>query len=220
MRRAGKLLAPSIVLTGNQTAGRGRGANVWHSGRGTITATIVLPAHDSLPPEHVPLVAGLAVRNAVARFGIESAKIKWPNDIWVEDRKLAGLLCERIDRVDLIGVGLNVNAKWLPRGLESKAISMSQCIAQPLDINEVLIVLSANLRELLSDARTSLAGVLPQIRAVDALVGRRIRVTDADRVLEGLYEGIDPRGRLRLNVSGQTRSLFSGSITLAAPQNR
>ncbi len=217
LRREGKLLAPSIVLTGRQTAGRGRGSNVWHSTRGIITATFVLPAHDSLPPQHVPLVAGLAVRNSVSQFGIEQVRIKWPNDIWIDDRKLAGLLCERIGNVDLIGVGLNVNAPLtsLPGKLPTLAVSMATQTSANISVTEVLISLARELRALLGDARTSLASVLPQIRLHDALGGRRIRVTDADRVLEGTCGGIDSNGRLLIRSGSKQQALFTGSVSLA-----
>lgn len=221
LRREGRLLAPSIVLAGRQTAGRGRGGNAWSSARGSLTATFVLPSHDSLPPQHVPLVAGLAVRDAVAGFGLDQAKIKWPNDIWFDDRKLAGLLCERIGTIDLIGVGLNVSASLaeLSRSVRGKAISMSGLMPPP-PINEVLIALARHLRESLSDPRTSLAGVLPRLRAVDALAGRRIRVTGTGPVLEGTYEGIDAHGKLRLRCRGKVLALFTGSVTLAGSPYR
>lgn len=217
LRREGKLLAPSVVLTGRQTAGRGRGSNVWHSTRGIITATFVLPAHDSLPTQHVPLVAGLAVRNAVAQFGVDDVRIKWPNDIWIHDLKLAGLLCERIGNVDLIGVGLNVNAAIdsLPGKLPALAVSMASLTTATLSITQVLIAIARELRALLGDARTSLAGVLSQIRSCDALEGRRVRVTDADRVMEGTCVGIDSAGRLLIRSGSKQIALFTGSVSLA-----
>lgn len=215
MRRERRLFAPSVVLTGNQTAGRGRGSNVWHSTRGVLTATFVLPAHDSLPPQHVPLIAGLAVRDAVAGFGIEATKIKWPNDLWIDDRKLAGLLCERIDRVDLIGVGLNVNARLLPRKVRTRPTSMSEHVPHPLAITDVLLEIARSLHSHLADARTSLARVLPHIRSHDALLDRKVRVSEVDRVIEGVCRGIDSTGRLRVWSGTEEHALFNGSVALA-----
>src|SRR4051794_14904109 len=68
LRRHGDLYAPSIVLTGHQLAGRGRGSNTWWSGPGSLTATFVLAADDAIAPHQVPLIAGLAVRNAAAEL--------------------------------------------------------------------------------------------------------------------------------------------------------
>ena len=110
LRRRGELFMPAVVLTGRQIAGRGRGANVWWSGGGSLTVTFALPIDEQVAPHQLPLVAGLAVRNAIAALpGAAGVRLKWPNDILFEDRKLGGLLCERISGADLIGVGLNLN---------------------------------------------------------------------------------------------------------------
>ena len=110
LRKRKSLYAPAVILTGHQVRGRGRGSNSWWSGAGSLTATFVLPIEPHLQAHQIPLIAGLAVRNAVAELsGAHDIGLKWPNDLLHGDRKLAGLLCERIDHVDLIGVGLNVN---------------------------------------------------------------------------------------------------------------
>ncbi|HQY88678.1 MAG TPA: biotin--[acetyl-CoA-carboxylase] ligase, partial [Tepidisphaeraceae bacterium] len=108
-RRKKKLFAPSVVLTGRQTLGRGRGANTFTSPGGVMTATFVLPINETIAPNLVPLLAGLAARDAIHRVAGIDVGLKWPNDLWHDDLKLAGLLCERIDGVDLIGIGINLN---------------------------------------------------------------------------------------------------------------
>src|SRR4051794_32360034 len=110
LRRRGTLFAPAVVLTGRQTAGRGRGDHAWWSGRGCLTVTFVLPVDDQTAPHHVPLIAGLAARNAAAELtGNDGIQLKWPNDLLFNGRKLAGLLCERVEKAALVGLGLNVN---------------------------------------------------------------------------------------------------------------
>src|SRR3954453_14661495 len=108
LRKHGKLFAPAIVLTSHQLAARGRGSNTWWSGDGSLPVTFVLPVQEHRLPHQVPLIAGLAVRNAIAAHsGIEDIQLKWPNDLLHSGKKLGGLLCERLDRVDLVGLGLN-----------------------------------------------------------------------------------------------------------------
>src|SRR5438876_3395063 len=110
LRKRRELFAPAIVLTGRQVKGRGRGESIWWSARGSFTATFVLPIQEHLLPQQIPLLAGLVVRDVVARLADDpTIQLKWPNDILHRDRKLAGLLCERIAGVDLIGVGINSN---------------------------------------------------------------------------------------------------------------
>lgn len=216
MRRERRLVAPAIVLTGHQTAGRGRGGNVWRSPPGVITVTFALPLHDTLPPEHVPLIAGLVVRDTVAAFGLDAARIKWPNDVWVGDRKLAGLLCERIDRIDLIGVGLNVelDPAALPGDLARRATSIRHELGHPLDRNDVLIDLAKRMHATFADARTSLAAHLPALQTHDALAGRLVRVAAPDGVLLGQAVRIDADGRLVVRTDAGLTRVVAGSISL------
>src|SRR5436305_1445423 len=110
LRKRGELFAPAIVLTGHQTAGRGRGTNTWWSIGGSLTVTFVLPADPQIAPHQLPLIAGLAARNAAAELtGDQHIQLKWPNDLLYGWRKLGGLLCERVLKADLVGLGLNVN---------------------------------------------------------------------------------------------------------------
>ena len=137
LRRQRKLFAPAIVLTGRQLAGRGRGNNSWWSLPGCLTATFALPVRDHLAPHQVPLLAGLAIRDVLAELsGINDIQLKWPNDLLYQDRKLGGLLCERLDHLDLIGLGLNVNLAalagcplrraWENLGVSCSAIAYSR----------------------------------------------------------------------------------------------
>lgn len=217
MRREGRLVAPAIVLTARQTAGRGRGNNVWRSPAGVVTVTFALSHHDTLAPQHVPLVAGLVVRDVVAEFGLTDAKIKWPNDVWLGEKKVAGLLCERIDRIDLIGIGLNVELRPgdLPGDLAPRATSIAAATGVRVDRNDVLIALAKRLHATFADARTSFAAALPSLRAHDALAGRQVRVTAADGVTLGRADGIDAEGRLLVCTPTGTAAIVAGSVSLA-----
>ena len=108
--RRGELFAPAIVLTGQQTSGRGRGNNTWWSSHGCLTVTFVLPVEEKLQPHQIPLAAGLAARRAAAELcGDQGIGLKWPNDLLYMGKKLCGLLCARTQKLDLIGIGMNVN---------------------------------------------------------------------------------------------------------------
>ena len=215
MRREGRLLAPAVVLTGRQTSGRGRGSNVWHSPRGVITVSFVLHVHDTLPPQHVPLVAGLAVRDAIEACGIPGVGIKWPNDLWFDDRKVAGLLCERFGSIDIIGVGLNANldVKALPPALAKTTTSLHQIAGRPIDASTLVAAIAQSLRRSLDDERMSLASVLGVWRTHDVLNGRRIRVTrEGEPDVVGSSLGIDTSGRLRVKTGGKIEALLNGTV--------
>ena len=220
LRARGELYAPALVLTPNQIAGRGRGTNRWFSTAGVLTVTFVLPVEEHLASHHIPLIAGLAVRDAVAQMtGRGEIQLKWPNDILYVGRKLAGLLCERVDRVDLIGVGLNVNLdpRSAPKALRERITSMSQVMSDSLDMTETLIHLARHLYSALSRRGESpFAQVLSRYEEHHALPGKRVIVTNLDdsSPIKGTVQGLDAQGRLILRDRGKIHHVVSGQVQM------
>jgi BirA family transcriptional regulator, biotin operon repressor / biotin---[acetyl-CoA-carboxylase] ligase len=221
MRRRRELFAPAMVLTGNQSSGRGRGEHRWWSAKGCLTVTFVLAAEEGLMPQQVALVAGLAAREVAARMcGRADVLLKWPNDVVWEGRKLAGLLCERVDGVDLVGVGLNVNLGEgdAPRGLREKVVSLSRIGGRVVDINHVLIELAGELRRRMVARKVHLAAsFVGEYERHHWLSGRRVRVeTGAGgggvEVVEGWCEGIDQLGRLLVRDGRALRRVVTGRV--------
>jgi BirA family biotin operon repressor/biotin-[acetyl-CoA-carboxylase] ligase len=220
MRRRGELFAPAVVLTGHQTAGRGRGRNAWWSGPGCLTVTFVLPVDEQAAPHQLPLVAGLAVRNAAAEStGNDAIQLKWPNDVLFHSRKLAGLLCERVHGADLVGLGLNVNldpAK-APRALRGRVTSLAAVAGRPLDMTAVLSAVAGHLHRAVSRrAEEPFSAVLREYDAHHALVGKTVTVTGADGEppVSGRCEGLDEMGRLVLRSRAKLHRVISGQVTL------
>jgi BirA family biotin operon repressor/biotin-[acetyl-CoA-carboxylase] ligase len=224
LRRAKRLFAPAIVLAGHQLAGRGRGANRWWSGDGSLAITFVLPIAEHLQPHQVPLIAGLAVRNAVAEMsGIASIQLKWPNDLLHADRKLAGVLCQRVHGADLIGVGVNVNvpAQKLPRHLRGRATSLFAITGATVDMNALVSGLAQHVHLRLSRHHDHHFGaVLREYDRHHALLGRPIAVapgaTRRGKRLVGVCVGLDATGRLLLRDRADTvHRIVAGRVSLA-----
>ena len=218
LRRSGELFAPAIVLATSQTAGRGRGANRWLSGEGSLTVTYVLPVEEHLQPHQLPLVAGIAVRNAVTELtGDVDVSLKWPNDVLHSGRKLAGLLCERISGVDMMGIGINVNQCPSPTEIKTPALSLATMVGRDLDLSAVLITLTAHLKRcLLARHSQPFAAFLEEYRQHDALLGQDIVVDSGAQSgpLHGTCEGIDEEGRLLLRCERRLHRIITGSIAL------
>jgi BirA family biotin operon repressor/biotin-[acetyl-CoA-carboxylase] ligase len=218
LRRRGELFAPAAVLTGHQTAGRGRGVHAWWSGPGCITVTFVLPVGDDVQPHQLPLVAGLAVRNAAAELtGDAGIQLKWPNDLLYDGRKLAGLLCERVEKADLVGLGLNANLNpaAVPSPLRDRVTSLSTISGKSLDLTTALATVAAHLHGTLSRrAGQPFSAVLKEYDRYHALVGRTVSVIDgADaKALSGRCEGLDDMGRLLLRSRTQVHRIISGQV--------
>ena len=117
----------SVVCARSQQGGRGRApGRTWISPPGeSLLATVVVLKRDiAFPVQELPLRAGVAAARAIEDASGVPVKVKWPNDLMVEDRKLAGLLCEAGGDALLVGIGVNLLQKSFPPELESRACSL------------------------------------------------------------------------------------------------
>jgi BirA family biotin operon repressor/biotin-[acetyl-CoA-carboxylase] ligase len=183
-----------------QTSGRGRRGHAWISpaGEGLLFSVLLrIPcAPARIPP--IALVAGLAVRDAVAACGAP-AQIKWPNDVLVGERKLAGVLVEAVtigSRVEgiVVGVGINVHTRSFPPELADRATSVALVALAPPDRASILAgILAALDRDVHVVVGRGLGLLHDRLERHDALRGKRVRSDTGD---EGLASGIDDDGRL------------------------
>lgn len=220
LRRRGELFAPAMVLASRQTAGRGRGENAWFSAPGCLTITFILPIEDHLSPHQLPLIAGLAVRAAAAELaGTDRIGLKWPNDVVHAGQKLAGLLCERIHKADLIGVGLNVNLDpaRAPAALRRRITSLAAIAGAPFDMTDTLISVTRHLsRMLIRRYEHSFAGFLREYDHHHALRGQRLTIIAPASAppITGQCEGIDSTGRLLIRDGPTLRRIVAGHVVL------
>jgi BirA family biotin operon repressor/biotin-[acetyl-CoA-carboxylase] ligase len=217
LRKRNQLFAPALVLTACQTAGRGRGKNAWFSTPGVITATWAFAADPATPVQFVPLAAGLAVRSAAAQLaGTDKIELKWPNDVVCEGRKLAGLLCERVDDVDLIGVGFNLNIQsWeAPAGLKSRITSILRITEKMTDPTEAILLITRCLQKTL-DRRNHhpLGSLLAEYRKYDGLQGKKVVLQlPNNEEARGICRGIDDHGRLKVEENGSIRAITTAHV--------
>lgn len=137
----------SIIATLQQRSGRGQGDHTWYASTGkNLTFTIIFKPTDLLASDALMItrITTLALLNYLKSKGIK-ARIKWPNDIWVEDKKICGILIEnildgRIIKNSIIGVGLNINEKNWPKELPNP-ISLSELTNTEYDIRKELDLL-------------------------------------------------------------------------------
>jgi BirA family biotin operon repressor/biotin-[acetyl-CoA-carboxylase] ligase len=220
LRKRGELFAPAIVLTAHQIAGRGRNTNSWWSGSGTLTVTFVLPIDEQLSPHQLPLIAGLAVRNATAQVsGNDAIQLKWPNDLLYGGRKLAGLLCERVHKADLVGLGLNINPDPnAPRNLREHIISLAEIAGtDSLNKTDVLIAVAKQLHPMLMRrAEQPFAKILKEYDQHHALIGKRVTIAgNGSDSVSGLCQGLDSMGRLLLRTtSGELQRIIAGQVRM------
>lgn len=189
----------TLVVAQSQSAGHGRKGRLWHSGSGGLWMSLVLR-----PPtiEGLTLMASLAMVRTVAELGV-TARIRWPNDVMVGGRKLAGLLAESLllgDRVEFVvlGVGLNVNNP-IEEEIRAIAINLHELTGSPQDVERLRLAYLEHFEELYTRHRAQGArAYIGDVREVCELSGRRVRIETADGVAEGLIRGITDAGSLEL----------------------
>jgi BirA family transcriptional regulator, biotin operon repressor / biotin---[acetyl-CoA-carboxylase] ligase len=192
----------TLVTADEQTAGRGRQGRGWVTPNGVaIAASLILREFDEL----LPLRAGLAVADVAG----PEALVKWPNDVWINGRKVAGILVEAHNgEWAILGIGVNVavDPSTLPPDVAAVAgtLGLDPTMIEPT-LAELLIALERRLGE---DRLASLEA----LRERDALLGQPVRWQDG----EGTGAGIDDTGALLVQLpDGTTTALSAGEVTLS-----
>jgi len=213
----------TVVVADRQRRGRGRLGRQWQSPAGVnLYCTILL--RPSLAPAIVPqlaLVGGLAVADAVtAELGTAPA-LKWPNDVLIGGRKVAGILTEmqaELERVRyvLMGIGVNVNQERFPASLGQTATSLARLAGRPIDrarfTARLLAALEARYGRFVSEG---LASMRRDWESLSCLHGRTVRVTVADHVTAGRVVGLDEDGALLIaGRDGEVTRVTAGEVTL------
>ena len=209
-----------LVVADYQTEGRGRRGNLWHSpspGENLLFSLIMRLKHES-DPSNITLAIGLALRDALQPLLDKTVRIKWANDVLVDDKKLAGILVEcqlQQDKLPafVIGIGLNVAMRNLPPPIGAVATSLSLLHARSMDreiiLADILQSIESRVRNWQSHGFESMAS---ELRQCDALLGRQIAVDG----VEGRALGIDDSGALMLKVDDEPkpRRLLNGSVEI------
>jgi len=211
----------SVFLAEQQTAGRGRGGNRWHSPRSTgIYCSLVL--RPVLSPSEVLILAlavGLAVEAAVRELDPAlSPDLKWPNDLLVGGRKFCGILTEmnaeptRVRHV-VVGIGVNVNQTTFPDDLQTSAASLRMVSGTKYSRLELCAALLKSLdREYRSLETTPRAAIVRRFAEHSSTVrGARVRVEE-DGGYQGVTEGLDSRGFLQVRTPQGLRTVLTGTV--------
>jgi BirA family biotin operon repressor/biotin-[acetyl-CoA-carboxylase] ligase len=214
----------TVVVAEKQTAGRGRQGRRWVAPRGSaLTASVLFRAQPDYFVQMLPLLplaCAAAVCEAVEEVVPIRSRIKWPNDVLVGERKVAGILIEARpqERWAVAGIGLNVGATRVdfPEDLRATATSLRIECGVPVDRD---LVLGALLRRLSARVapgpESGHAAVLFAYRERDALRGERIVWTSRGEPFSGVAQGIDEHGNLAvLDDSGKRSTLDAGEVHL------
>lgn len=211
-----------LVVAESQTRGRGRQNRVWHSPKGGLYLSLV--TSPIIPIESTPLLGFLcacAVADALESIGIEGAKLKWPNDVLIQEHKVAGILSEMVtvgvdDYRIVVGIGINQNVDMteLPEEIRSCATSVLEHLGRETSAEELLCQLLSSIDRMLQIVRFegSFDSVLKMWKELSATLGSRVRVNDGTRIYEGTAIDILPDGSLIVQAEEETTTVFTGDL--------
>jgi BirA family biotin operon repressor/biotin-[acetyl-CoA-carboxylase] ligase len=199
----------AVVVADHQTAGRGRLGRTWHSPPGV---NLYLSRVCRGPADLLPLQGALAVREAVqTRLPSDlTAAIKWPNDILVDEYKVAGILCELLDDAAIVGIGINVNMTEFPEDLRRPASSLRMLCGAEQDRDALL----QTVIDRLDHWRKNSAQVIDTFTGHCITLGGEVTVTLPGREpLTGTAVRLSERGALILrDQSGDLHSIEAGDV--------
>ena len=201
-----------MAVCEEQTGGRGRMGRAWAAPTGSsiLVSVLLRPPADRRAPE-LSLVAGVATAIVVERATGLAAQVKWPNDVMLDRRKVAGILAELKDRAVVLGIGLNVTQTHseLPAEARSPAGSLRSVTGRELERGPILADLLLELAQRYDAWRAGgLDAIYDDLGARDFLRGRRVTVEG----VEGVAQMITREGRLEVSTGSGALLVESGEV--------
>jgi BirA family biotin operon repressor/biotin-[acetyl-CoA-carboxylase] ligase len=210
-----------VIFSEEQTAGRGRADNKWHSSRSdSILCSIVL-TDSRLNAELLSLTCAVAVAEAIGKSAKGEAKIKWPNDIMLNGKKVAGILIEsKTDNSGdtcIIGIGINCHQKKISFPLELQSTATSIDIESHSTSDRIWLAkrLLTSMEHWLEVAAQTSEKVIDQWRHLSVQLGHRVKLIYNSQEFSGNCIGIDPEKGLILQLdTGGVRMFDAGHTTI------
>jgi BirA family transcriptional regulator, biotin operon repressor / biotin---[acetyl-CoA-carboxylase] ligase len=211
---------PLLIVADEQTAGRGRGGKRWWTGRGALALSLLVdPRTVAAEESRSPLVAlasALAVVDTVAPLLPEHrVGIHWPNDVFVDGRKLAGILVEVLpDRSHVIGIGLNTNNSLTnaPAELQATAATLRDLSRQEHDQTRILLDLLRHLDRTFAQLRADPKAIAARANQLCLQQGRPATVRRGNETIAGCCRGIAADGAILLETPNGLEAFHSGTL--------
>ena len=201
----------TVVVAKRQSAGKGRKGRKWVSPEGGLWMSVILKP-GFLDPRIV-FIGALSVVDTLADFGIPSG-IKWPNDVWVRERKIAGILVEsKGEEHVVVGIGMNVNNP-IPEELRGTAVSMFELTGERIPLESVLKSLTFHLDAWYRIFKEDPFLLMAKVRERTFILGRFVEVVSDDGKIAGRAVDVLDDGSLLLDVGGSLKKVLYGDVSL------
>lgn len=207
-----------VILAEEQTSGRGRGGNKWYGGKGESVLCSIVLANENPNAELLSLTVAVAVAEAIG----ETARVKWPNDIILNCKKVAGILLESKQTdsgsAHIIGIGINCHQKSFPVELNDTATSIDIETGSVCDRVLLTRRLLSSIEEWIGTAHNKAQRVIETWSHLSLLFGQRVTVLCNKRKFTGTCSGIDPERGLILQLDSGRPHFFPAEQTAIAKQ--
>ncbi len=191
----------TVIVADTQTRGRGRHERSWHSPEGGLWCSVVIKHN---PDPAINLAAALAIAKTLEHFGLPT-KLKWPNDVHVDQRKICGILSETEDDFMIIGVGVNLNNRDFPETIAGT----SYIVETGKEIDKMIF-----LEKFVEIFENTIKGdFLDEYRVYSSTIGSRVMIKNGGEII-GTAIDVDEKGRLILKLeNGKEMKIYSGEVS-------
>lgn len=211
-------LEGTVVIAERQTRGKGRLNRTWVSPPGGIWLSLIL--RPKIAPNEAPKIAflaALAAAKAISQLGL-NARLKWPNDVLINERKVCGVLMEadaEVEKVNYLIVGIGINANFEPELFPSEFRGAATTLKHELGKKISRAELVRRLLEEFEMAYTifnrgEFSAILDEWKKLSATIGARVRVITSGRTIEGTAEDLDKDGALLVRVGDRAERVIAG----------
>jgi len=222
MDRIGELSSGDACVAEYQQAGRGRRGRKWFSPFGSNLYLSMYWKLEQGPAAAMglSLVIGIVMAEVLQRLGAKDVRVKWPNDLYLNDRKLAGILVELTGKTGdaaqlVIGAGINLKMREPATDTINQGWINLQEAGVNIDRNELTATLLNELRSaLLHFEREGLTPFIARWRGLDNFLDRPVKLLIGEQEIHGIERGIDPQGALLLEQDGVVKPYIGGEISL------
>ncbi len=203
----------TVVIAGRQEKGRGRLKRTWRSSEGGLYFTVVL--RPEIPPALSPRVnfaASMVLAQTLRSLFDVNAAVKWPNDILVDDKKVAGILSEmnaETDRINFINIGIGINVNNDPTPDEPLALSLRKILGKSVDRKQLLKIFLDGFEQMIDG--TDLGDVVSEWKRYTQTLNRQVKIVTTQEVSQGLAVDVDDDGALILKLpDGSLKRIIYG----------
>lgn len=222
LERLDTLQSGDACIAEYQQAGRGRRGRQWFSPFGTNLYLSMYWRLEQGPAAAIglSLVIGIVIAEVLQRLGARDVRVKWPNDLYLNDRKLAGILVELTGKTGdaaqiVMGAGINLAMKSVASDIVNQGWINLQQIGLDIDRNQLSISLIKELRlALMHFEKEGLTPFLPRWKQLDNYIDRPVKLIIGEREVYGIARGINEQGGLLLEQDGVTKAWVGGEISL------